>query len=59
MTPRVQRVCETALRGRAGIAIVCAIGWLDQRYRGGIDGLIKDVDAASAMLKRHELDVRW
>jgi hypothetical protein len=52
------RVRETRLR-RAGIAIVCAIGCLDQRYRRNIVCLIKDVDAASAMLKTRELCVRW
>jgi hypothetical protein len=35
-------------------AIVCAIGCLDQRYRRNIVCLIKDVDAASAMLKTRE-----
>jgi hypothetical protein len=58
MTPRVQRVCETTLRVRAGIAIMCAIGCLDQTYRRSIVRLIKDVDAASAMLKTPELCVR-
>jgi hypothetical protein len=48
------RVHETRLRVRAGIAIVCAIGCLDQRYRRNIVCLIKDVDAASAMLKTRE-----